>query len=317
MKISELLRYQQAVASVMSSQSLTNARQILDSVVMACGAQHYTPEPHPRITEAQTAIRQCQQRVDQGLEQLRVTLQNLRDVCDVLINSLHQDYMNRSGKLYSRQYNNMTASDVVAKRLPLTAEQLGILTQRITQHCQWTDNCLLMRPASHDWVPHMASANMLYVWDHDTTMITEALTAYPDRQNGRIRTYTGSDRTPFTSLPKSQMALILALGFFEFKPLDIMLHYLSDFAWLLRPGGQVLFSFNDCDTAVGAEFAEQNYMCYTPGHMVLERLKELGLTVQEQYHGANGVTWIQAQKPGSHRNVMGAPVLTKIHVRSK
>lgn len=317
MKISELLRYQQAVAQALQSGYGAAVTQILESAVSACVDQHYTTEPHPRLTQAQTEIRSVQHRLNQDLDHMQARLQNLHDTCEGLISSLHQDYINRSGKLYSRQYNAMTAQDVFERALPLTADQINVLRSRVSMNCAWTDSALLIRPGQQHWITDMSSANLLYVWDHDDTMLTPALAEYPDRLNGRIRAYTGSDRTPFTGLPTAQMGMILALGFFEYKPLDIVCHYITEFHRLLRPGGMALFSFNDGDTVSGAEFAEQNYRCYTPGSLIQQRVRELGLETHELYHGTNGVSWLQVQRPGHYRNLMGAPVLTKIHARSK
>lgn len=317
MKISELLRYQQAVSQALESGYQTTVSQILESMMSACVDQHYTEEPHPRLTQAQTEIRSVRGRLGQDLDHMQSRLRNLHDTCEGLISSLHQDYINRSGKLYSRQYNTMTAQDVFDRSLPLTADQISVLRSRMAMNCAWTDSALLIRPGQQPWIADMSSANLLYVWDHDDAMLAPALAAYPDRLNGRIRVYTGSDRTPFTMLPTAQMGMILALGFFEYKPLDIVCHYVTEFHRLLRPGGMALFSFNDGDTVAGAEFAEQNYRCYTPGTLIQQRARELGLETQELYHGANGVSWLQVQRPGQYRNLMGAPVLTKIHARSK
>jgi hypothetical protein len=317
MKISELLRYRQRLDLVISGGAATEIQHHLDAVLDSSGTHGITEDPHPRLVSGHTQLSQSAQNIQTAFDQFQIKLRNLRDTCDGLISEYHQDYINRSHKLYTRQYSNMKAEDVFARALPLSPEQQQWLISRMNLHCQWTDTALLMRPGQQDWMQYLTSSNLLYVWDHDPSMLIPALAPYPDHQNGRIRVCHGTDRDPFVQLPQAQMALIVAVGFLEFKPLDVMYHYLYEFQRLLRPGGSVVFTFNDCDHAVNTEFAEQNYMCYTPGHLVRERLQELDLEVREHCQHNNGVCWIEAQKPGQHRNIMGATVLTKIHARSK
>jgi SAM-dependent methyltransferase len=116
----------------------------------------------------------------------------------------------------------------------------------------------------------------------------------------------------FPELPKEQFGFILACNFIDKFPLPIIEAYLSEIFNLLRPGGVMLFTFNDCDIPHNIQLVERGYRPYTPGKEVRKLIKKLGYEILNHHSESYGIAWFEIKKPGEIRSSRGGQPLGKI-----
>ena len=94
------------------------------------------------------------------------------------------------------------------------------------------------------------------------------------------------------------MAFVLAWNIFNYFPLEAIKEYVKEIVKVIRPGGVLMFSYNNSDRWQGAEMVENAFMCHTPKHVLLPLVESLGLTVTASYDYDPTVSWVEIQKPG-------------------
>jgi SAM-dependent methyltransferase len=108
-----------------------------------------------------------------------------------------------------------------------------------------------------------------------------------------------------------QFGFVCAFRYFEFKPWEVLQQYLDEIFALLRPGGTLLFSFNDCDNWRAVGLTEHHFCCYTPGRLVREHSRKLGYEITHEHDDA-GTTWLELRKPGTLDSIRGAQALAVV-----
>jgi hypothetical protein len=103
--------------------------------------------------------------------------------------------------------------------------------------------------------------------------------------------------------------------------MDVIKKYLTSFFTLIRPGGTVMFSYNNCDYIEGVELAEQGQQSYAPKRHILKMLEEIGYEILYTYDLDNidplvkKISWIEARKPGELSTVKAHSVLGAVYPR--
>jgi hypothetical protein len=103
--------------------------------------------------------------------------------------------------------------------------------------------------------------------------------------------------------------------------MDVIKKYLTSFFDLLRAGGTVMFSYNNCDYIEGVELAEQGQQSYAPKRHIISMLKEIGYEISQTYDLDNidtkvkKISWIEARRPGELTSVKAHSVLGAVYPR--
>ena len=85
---------------------------------------------------------------------------------------------------------------------------------------------------------------------------------------------------------------------------------------LLKPGGKMLFTFNDCDLPHNIDLVERNWKYYTPGRLVRHYIENTGFTVLKHFSESYGMAWFEIEKPGKLESIKGGQVLASIHQKN-
>lgn len=112
-------------------------------------------------------------------------------------------------------------------------------------------------------------------------------------------------------LPKGNIGLIVMEHFMHFKPMDVMKQYLAESFELLRPGGHLLFTYNNCDLPAGAKNFEKSLYCFQPGRMVKMVCELAGFEVVNE-EATDRVSWFALKKPGELTSIKGGKTLGQI-----
>jgi len=163
---------------------------------------------------------------------------------------------------------------------------------------------------------HMKSADPLYVTDVSQNFLFSTKNQFNEIYKKRIRAYLQKREnfTEFNYLPQNQFKFILAWNVFNYYPEHELKEILKSCWDLLRPGGDIMFSYNDCEyLPCVTKFA------YGSGSWITEKsiikiLTDLGYEINSIVHADGEVHWVEACKAGELGSVKVHPSIGKIHL---
>lgn len=170
-----------------------------------------------------------------------------------------------------------------------------------------------------EFTSKLVTAEPLYLADFSQDIIDHAKTQFhPDYQR-KLCTYVIND--DFSALPQEQFSLVYCWGLLNYVEMDEIKKYLTSFFSLIRPGGTVMFSYNNCDYIEGVELAEQGQQTYAPKRHVLKMLEEIGYEISHAYDLDNidplvkKISWVEARKSGELNTVKAHSALGAVYPR--
>jgi SAM-dependent methyltransferase len=104
------------------------------------------------------------------------------------------------------------------------------------------------------------------------------ISPYPEIYQKRLRLYKIQDRN-LDVLPQAQFGLILCWDFFNYQTLDTIEVYLSKIIKLLRPGGVLLFSYNNCNFVESARLFDNHHGSWATPESLEKIFLSLGVDV--------------------------------------
>ena len=154
----------------------------------------------------------------------------------------------------------------------------------------------------------MAACDPLYLAGNNLTKLQGQLEVYSDVYQRRVRLYEVLARD-LSVLPHAQFGLILSWDFLNYLPLDVVSWYLSSCMQLLRPGGVLVFSYNNCDLERSAQSVDDQEACWATKAQIENLVAGLGYeliaTFDLKTNDIRGtwVSWAEVRKPGVLKTV--------------
>ena len=281
----------------------------------------HTIQEHPyQITPAFQDLQKSMAVVHQSLEQYDQSLaqfkQRLQD--DIEKQELH--YMQSSYHLYEREMIYDTAEHVLDRRFELAPEQQDFVRSRVQFFSDFHHAGMLIRPGRESWITNMVACDPLYVVDESYDLLAHVKEYFPEQYVNRLRWTIINERGPepwLHAIPDGQLGFCFAYNFFHYKPWEVIKTYLTEVWTKLRPGGTLVFTFNNCDRYGAVANAERNYMTYTPGRLMRGMCELLGYEIREWRDFDRACTWVEITKPGSVRSLKAGQTLARIIDKSK
>jgi SAM-dependent methyltransferase len=174
---------------------------------------------------------------------------------------------------------------------------------------------MVIRPVQSPGLESLVAFDPLYLVDTHEDLLAPVRSLFTSEYQRRLRYYVIEEYTEtdmFVNLPQKQFGLIYVFYYFDFKPLEIIQKYLDEIFLLLRPGGTLLFSFNDCDQWRAVGSAEYHFHFYTPGRLILQHARDIGYEIVCTHSVLSGTTWVEIKKPGVLDSIRGAQTLASI-----
>jgi hypothetical protein len=180
-----------------------------------------------------------------------------------------------------------------------------LIRSNIHQHADWHFPAMQLscRSLAQKYTTELIANDPLYICDIDLTYIDEATAQFNDLYNRRIRKYAISNHN-IHALPHNQFGFILSWMFFNFAGVEILENYLTNLINLLRPGGSLMFSYNNGDIFDSCRLSETGGMSFISKRKILSMCNRLGYTIGNSYDLLNTddqvkyISWIEIQKPG-------------------
>lgn len=238
-----------------------------------------------------------------------------REKCQAAINALEPSYYAASTRLYEQEMLFETNEYILNRRLRADDDSNIKLRARLLQMSDWRLPALIFRPGLETFIENLVPLDPLYIVDHNHELLQPALSKFTEEYRRRLRVYTVNDRVSdslLSDLPFGQFGLIFAYNYFNYKPIEVIKRYLRECLTLLRPGGSIIMTYNDCDRDHGVELAEKSFMCYTPGSVIIDYAEDIALELVERYAGQGDLSWLEFKKRGNIESLRGGQTLARI-----
>lgn len=253
--------------------------------------------------------------VNNAMVKLQATFVDLKLKLQELVDRQEPEYYQESTRLYEQEMCNETPEYILTRRLSIDEENDTLLRSRIKILSDWRLPGLIIRPGLETFIEQMVPMDPLYILDEHRDLIAPTLVKFTREYQNRLRTYVINDRIHkevMWQLPDSQFGFAFIYNFFNFKPIQVITYYLTELMKKLRPGGVVIFTYNECNNSQGIGLVEQNFMCYTPGPGISKIAKELGFEILFNQVGPYDISWFELKKPGEITSLRGGQTLAQI-----
>jgi hypothetical protein len=314
MKISHLIDYLHKLDTIsVPDMQLAHQLQMQDLYVTAC----YHPEISwesftQRIQDEKDRFDSVYQDLGQIIHDLRAAVQ--REIQDQQ-QTYYQSCINR---WENSERQNQQIETAIDRKLELDPKKINSIRSLILKYQDWRWPGLILRPGRENFINDMVSLDPLYLVDTKQELLQPALGRFNPVYQNRLCCYeVNENSSPLLGmLPQAQFGLVFAYHFFEFRPMGLLDRWLQDIWELLRPGGQFVFTYNDCDTLGGISRFDRGLMSYTPGARIMLQAQTIGFDILDQ-HIDEDVSWMVLSRPGNKISLRGSQTLAKVVVESK
>ena len=226
-------------------------------------------------------------------------------------------------ELFSGAYNEELNRDMMdhdhrmarASSIPELAKEQ--LINRIRVHSDWHYPGMELGPRVGELTTYLVANDPLYLVDLDQRFIDATKSQFSELYQNRLRGYVVDVVPDFSALPQAQFGFIFSWDFFNYLSLTTTAVYLKELFQLLRPGGVLMFSYNDGETPTGAAYAENRAQSYIPLSRLSTMAKDIGFNIIRTESFDSGVlNWIELAKPGELKTVKAAQAMGEIRHRN-
>ena len=309
MKLSQVVAYLNWLERPDMDPAYGNITDKLDDIVHAVknrDVQYHstTAEIHERLADVKHSIA----KFDQSLQTLKQQLRNDVD-------RLAPEYYTESWKRYEQEMCFETVEHLINRKLPIEFNDQESLRNTIKNYTDWRLPGMIIGARQEMLVEDMVPMDPLYLVDHNRDLIDVAMNPFTKEYKNRLRPYVindWKDTEIFTALPSNQFGLVFAYNYFNWKPIEMIEKFLIEIYQKLRPGGALVFTYNECDNWHGVGAVEHAWMCYTPGSRIQTIARNLGYKIIERYTGSGDIAWFEMRRPGEIQSLRGGQVLAKV-----
>ena len=314
MKLSDLVHYKNQLDLLSTNPILRTATADLNIITHLCSTQPIQIGSFaPNLEKNQLAI-------NNSFADFETTLNNLKHELKLLIESSEKPWFQESYRLYEIENPHETAEYILDRRADISDETEKFYHTRITRYTDWHYPAMIIRPGRETFIQSMVACDPLYLVDDKYDLLTPAMSMYNETYQRRLRPYVikeSIEEDILGKLPNNQFGLVFAYYYFNFKPFEVIKKYFEEIYTKLRPGGALVFTFNDCDRAKGVAMVEKHFCCYTPGGMLRDLAESIGFETVFSWNDDSPSTWLELRKPGELTSLRGGQTLAKIFAKSK
>jgi hypothetical protein len=257
MKLSQVVAYLNWLERPDMDPAYGNITDKLDDIVHAVknrDVQYHstTAEIHERLADVKNSI----SKFDQSLHNLKQQLRNDVD-------RLAPEYYAESWKRYEQEMCFETVEHLINRKLPIEFNDHESLRNTIKNYTDWRLPGMIIGARQDVLVEDMVPMDPLYLVDHNRDLIDVAMNPFTKEYKNRLRPYVindWKDTEIFTALPSNQFGLVFAYNYFNWKPIEMIEKFLIEIYQKLRPGGALVFTYNECDNWHGVGAVEHDWM---------------------------------------------------------
>jgi len=313
MKYSDLIYIKQ----ILDEHNLDNSSVIVENQLKGmseCIKDKYTGEENKVLRDV--LINQYEI-VKNGFETLKYIVDKIKLDVAVSLESHRTKLLSLSRKCYKEDIKKSTS-----KILETHKSQVHYETSRfapiISKYGSWQHAGLIIHPGRESFIDSMIDNDPLYLVDQSYELLKPAISRFNEVYQRRLRKYIVDEKNKeeiLKQLPDNQFGLCVVYHYFNFRTFEIVQRYLEEIHRKLKPGGTLIFTFNDCETFSGVRMVEAGKRCYATKTLVKEELHRIGyeLIHMEDFDAIQGIgTWVEVKKHGNLDSIRGSQTLAKI-----
>lgn len=239
-------------------------------------------------------------------------LSQLIDNIQAKINSLAEKFFAEN---YQLELEYLNSEFVRSTRQIRSDEEFEtVLTQRINLHSGWQYPALEIGCRDGAWTKLLVASDPLYVADLFEEFLDSAVKQFTPIYQGRIRRYLIHDFFTIKNLPKNQFGFIFSYNFFNYLSLDSIKQFLIQSMDWLRPGGTIIFTYNNADLPAAAAYAESYFMTYVPKSILIPMAESLGYETVFSYDNDPAFSIVEFKKPGELKSIKVGQTIGEIKI---
>lgn len=260
------------------------------------------------------------------IENLKVQNNNLTDYIKKTIMDLNNQIESLTKDYHKSGYQFKVKDEVIIhspfggvlaenkKKMEVQEDILEDIKVIIQSKSEWNYPSLEIGCGNNDISRCMPIGDPYYVTDMHKETLESLKNTFNEIYKRKVRCYLNSDLenyTNFSFLPQEQFKFILSWNVLNYYPKLEFKQFLSSCWNLLRPGGSMVFSYNDCDykECVRKFYFGSSWMNES---MIREILKEVGLIIKNIHHSTESIHWVECEKPGDLSSVKMSPSIGRI-----
>ena len=309
MKLSKIVSYKNLL------DTLSSRSEAMEFLNKTLSMVHVVETSDVQITGAMDQLTQAQEQVSQSVDQFEQRWAQLKQSVQDLIEQHEPEYFQNSMDLYMTGYRNETAEHIQNRRIGVDPRTAETIQQRLRLYTSWQHPGMVIRPAHAPFVQDLVACDPMYFVDTHNQLLTPTESWFTPEYQRRLRRYVveeWSDQPAFKNLPADQFGLIYAFHFFNYRPWLVLQQYLRECFGLLRPGGVLAFTYNNCDIAGRVGKVEHCSGSYTPGRLVRAYASELGYETVFDLDDDSDTSWLELRKPGKFSSIRGGQTLAAV-----
>ena len=186
------------------------------------------------------------------------------------------------------------------------------LLNRIYFHSTWEYPAMEIGCRDGEWTKHLVTFDPLYLVDLHFMFLRSALKQFTPEYQARVRQYQMTNDFRVSNLPLNQFGFIFSFNFFNYLSLDTIKQILLQAQDWLRPGGSMIFTYNNADLSASAGMCENHHMTYVPKSMLVPMVESIGFEVVATTDYLPSTSWIEIRKRGELKTVKAHQCLGEI-----
>ena len=309
MKLSNIVDYLNHLNKEAQQPDFVDAKHRFESIL------HSVAEHPLQVGSLSNDLETDLHNINQAVAQFDTTLSVLKAELLKMISEQEPEYYAQSRRLYEDEMCYETNEYILDRKLSIGDQNRIELEFRIKRYTDWRLPGLLFRPGKESFIEDMVPMDPLYLVDQNENLLAPAMTKFSAEYQRRLRPYTIDDRADgelMTLLPNKQFGFVFAYNYFNYNPLGVICRYLDVLYEKLRPGGRIIFTYNECEHASGVMLAEKSFMCYTPGSRIRSYAESIGFEFEYQNTLEANAAWFEFKRPGDIVSLRGGQNMAKI-----
>ena len=314
MTLKDIVAYINLLDSLSISAETQETVRLLDSVL------HVVNNHSVQLDLYSKNLEQNFSSITAGVDAFSNTLAQLKQRLHQLVKEYEPQYFTESKRVFDHEMPFESTEYILNRRLGIDEHSNILLRSHLKNLSDWRIPGMIIRPGRDTFVEDLVPMDPLYLVDHHQDLIQPSVSKFTPEYQRRLREYVITDRNEqpiMAALPQGQFGLVFAYNFFNYKPIEIIRRYLDEIYALLRPGGVLIMTYNNCDRAQGVGLAERNFMCYTPERYIRQHAESVGFESTFSHDGVGDLSWLEFVRPGEITSLRGGQTLARILARSK
>lgn len=265
--------------------------------------------------------------ISKGFDELQQNILKFSNLIEQLRQELRQEIQNRDAEYLEHSTEvwhggmKYDSNDIILnRRMRIDPDDDIMLRSHLRNLTDWRFPGMIIRPGLETFIEDLVPLDPLYVVDHNLDLMEPSVSKFTPEYQRRLRKYVIDDQQDgeiLGKLPNNQFGAIFAYHFFNHKPLELINRYITELYDKLRPGGQLIATYNNCDLSHGVIRSEHTWMLYTPKRLILDHACRLGFELILAYDGTGDVSWLELRKPGDLASLRGGQTLAKIVAKTE